>query len=312
MARSRWLLACTALAVLLLAAFAVSSMQHAKRAARVAQRATGLSGFLPESKAVLYMQPSAAMRADLGVAGGVPGGQPRQFPKQVVRTAEVTLVVKSVNDAMRSLRDQVLQQYGEINESRIWAISEHMHEGSLIVRVPAEQLDSVLKQLERSATKVANERLTAVDVTRQYTDDNARMHSLKAEEQQYLAILKQAKTVQDVLDVTEKLTDVRTSIEQLQAQINTTEHDVSMASIAISLTQTAPDSSPWNTWHPLVNAKQSLRGMIEGLGDWVDSLVSLAIYLPVIALWLLTIGGCGWVLWKMGRLVWKRRKAATA
>ena len=312
MSRSRWLLPCTALAVLVFAAFALTSMQHAKRAAQVAQRATGLSGFLPESKAVLYTQPSAAMRADLGVAGGVPGGQPGHLPKQIVRTAEVTLVVKNVNDAMRSLRDQVLQQHGEISESKIWAISEHMHEGSLSVRVPAEQLDAVLKQLEGSATKVANERLTAVDVTRQYTDDNARMHSLKAEEQQYLAILKQAKNVQDVLDVTEKLTDVRTSIEQLQAQINTTEHDVAMASITISLTQTAPDSSLWNTWHPLVNARQSLRGMVEGLGDWVDSVVSLAIYLPVIALWLLTIGGCGWVLWKMGRLVWQRRKAATA
>ena len=44
--------------------------------------------------------------------------------------------------------------------------------------------------------------------------------NLKAEEQQYLLILKQAKTVKDKLDVSEKLSDVRGQTEQQQAEFN--------------------------------------------------------------------------------------------
>lgn len=313
MSRMRKILLGIPVVLLFLGSVALISVQRAKRASEYAQRSTGLAAVAFDPSPMTFLAESFDKKpAARGVAGGVPGGHSIPIPKQVIRTAEVTLVVKNVSESMGGLRDLILQQHGEVNESRVWSLSEHMREGALSVRVPAAQLEDVLKRLESSAVQVSNEKLSAVDVTRQYTDNDARMRSMKAEEQQYLSILKQAKSVQDVLDVTEKLTEVRTSIEQLQGEINLMEHDVAMASIAISLTQTAPDSSAWNTWHPLLNARHSLRGMVEGLGDWVDSVVSLAIYLPVIALWMLTIGGCGWVLWKTGRLVWQRRKTATA
>jgi hypothetical protein len=45
--------------------------------------------------------------------------------------------------------------------------------------------------------RVETEKIEAQDVTPQYTGQEANLHNLKAEEQQYLLILKQAKTVKD-------------------------------------------------------------------------------------------------------------------
>jgi hypothetical protein len=51
--------------------------------------------------------------------------------------------------------------------------------------------------------------MEAEDVTRQYVDEQAHLRNLRAQEAQYLTILKQAKTVKDTLDISEKLNAVR-------------------------------------------------------------------------------------------------------
>ncbi len=78
-------------------------------------------------------------------------------------------------------------------------------------------------------------------------------------------------------------------------------HDIAMSAITIGLSQNAPEGSALGTWHPLLNARRSFRNMVEGLGDWIDAIVSFAIFLPVIGLWLLTIGAVGWIGWKLFR-----------
>lgn len=244
-----------------------------------------------------------------GVAGGVAGGI--SADKQIIRTASLTLVVQDVSAALAQLRKLTLELHGEIDESRVWSLSEHTREGAISVRVPSAQLDAALKQFESTARRVTNEQFDSTDVTRQYTDDAARMRSLQAEEQQYLQILKQAKSVQDVLDVTEKLSDVRTSVEELQTEINAMQHNVAMSAVAISVTQNGVEATGLAAWHPLLNAKAVARSMVESLGDWVDSVVAIIIYLPVISLWLVTVGAIVWGGWKPLSSMWRRRKPAS-
>lgn len=61
------------------------------------------------------------------------------------------------------------------------------------------------------AVKVNSEKTDAQDVTKQYVDLEARIRNLRAQEAQYLEIMRSAKKVQDMLDVSEKLSEVRVS-----------------------------------------------------------------------------------------------------
>lgn len=238
-----------------------------------------------------------------GVIGGVPGRAAiiANDDKKVIHTAELSLVVDNVEDASTKIRALTLHANGEIDQARIWSLSEKTREGELHIRIPAEALEPALKQIKAVGLRVTNEQLGATDVTRQFADNAARMHSLQAEEQQYLQILKQAKSIQDILDITEKLTDVRTQIEQLQASINVMSHDIAMSLVTIGLSQNAPVGEALGGWHPLLNARRSFKNMVENLGDWIDAIISFAIFLPVIALWVLSIGGIVWIAWKFFR-----------
>jgi GAF domain-containing protein len=49
--------------------------------------------------------------------------------------------------------------------------------------------------------------------------------------------MKQAHTVKDTLEVSEKLSDVRDRIERLQTQVQFLTHDIEMSVVTIALTQ---------------------------------------------------------------------------
>jgi Domain of unknown function (DUF4349) len=82
--------------------------------------------------------------------------------------------------------------------------------------------------------------------------------------------MKQAHTVKDTLDVSEKLSDVRDRIERLQAQIQLMTHDIEMSVVTIALTQEFEARAFGIHWRPLKNARAAVRDLLEGLGDWVD------------------------------------------
>ena len=69
-------------------------------------------------------------------------------------------------------------------------------------------------------------------MTKQYIDQGARLRNLQAEERQYLAILKRAATVKDTLEVSGKLDEVRSAIEQQQAEFDALSRQTETVAIA--------------------------------------------------------------------------------
>jgi hypothetical protein len=57
-------------------------------------------------------------------------------------------------------------------------------------------------------------------------------------------------------------------------------------------------------WRPLYNAKIAARELLVGLEEWLDWIISVLIKLPLIVLWVATVGAILCVLWKISRLIW--------
>ena len=79
------------------------------------------------------------------------------------------------------------------------------------------------------------ESIDAQDVTKQYVDQQARLRNLRAQEQQYLGILRKAATVKDTLEVSDKLNEVRGAIEERQAEFEALSKQVETVAINITL-----------------------------------------------------------------------------
>jgi hypothetical protein len=284
------------------------------------QKSTGLgavaTGWDPislwkQSSPMEYIHPSSR--------GGVIGGRlesvtyDQQQDKQsiapdrkLIRTVALELVVRDVRGASEQLRRITENFSGEIDTLGISEQDLSLRSGALKMRVPADQLENALSEFKKIAVRVQREELQARDITREYTDSEARLRNMRAEEQQYLALLRRAGSMKDTLEVTEKINEVRGNIERMQADLNFMAHQVAMSSVDVSLMQESDAQVAGIHWRPLYNAKLSAREMLSGMADWADFLVALLLRIPLILVWLVTIVVIGALAWKSVRWLWRR------
>jgi hypothetical protein len=155
--------------------------------------------------------------------------------------------------------------------------------------------------MSKFGLKVESEKLETQDVTKQYVDLRARLRNLHAQESQYLGILKQAKTVKDTVEVSDKLNEVRLQIDQQQAEFDTLSKQVETVALTISLHAEAEARIFGLHWRPLYQLKLAAREGIDGVGDYAASMAWFVFYIPAILLWLATILICAAFAWRILR-----------
>jgi hypothetical protein len=156
----------------------------------------------------------------------------------------------------------------------------------ITVRVPSDRFDEALRQLRLLDGEVLTSNVDAKDVTDQFTDLQARLVAKQAEEQRYLQLFPQAKTVDETLKIDAALGNVRVQIEQLQGALNLIKNrtEFSTITMAISPIVTVP-STPSGSWDPSVTFAKA----IAALSVFFKAAADLAIWLLVFG-WLPLIG----------------------
>jgi hypothetical protein len=174
---------------------------------------------------------------------------------------------------------------------------------SLSIRVPAAKFEEVRAQIRKLGLRVESESIEAQDVTKQYVVQEARLRNLRAEEQQYLGILRKASNVKDTLEVSEKLNEVRGAIEERQAEFEALSKQVETVAINITLRAEADAQVLGLHWRPLYQLKIAARDGLDGLGDYAVSMTAIVFYLPTILLWVFTIVAGAAIGWRILRWV---------
>lgn len=284
-------------ALLLLTFVAAVSIPNLLRSRIAADEATLVS----RSRSAQTTEQQVTQQAKLAVRGQVAARD-----RKLIQNAELGLMVRDVRAAAEGIRTLTELNHGEIDKLEIIETSGGFLSATLLVRVPASGLENALTEFKKLAVRTEREQVGTRDVTREFYDNEAHMRNLRAEEQQYLTIMKQARTIKDTLEVSEKLSDVRDRIERLQTQIQVMTHDIEMSLVNVALMQESETRILGIRWRPLHNAKIAAHELLVGLGEWLDWVVSVLVKLPLIVLWVGTVGGILWVVWAIGRSVWLR------
>ncbi len=226
-------------------------------------------------------------------------------PRKIVRTGTLQL---SVTNPLRSVDEitGIVQQYeGYVVNQQNHTESTSGEEGHLTVRIPAGDFDEVRKRIKASAVRVDEEQQTANDVTKDYFDFEARVRVLHAQEEQYLQILKAAKSVEDTLRVTEKLNEVRGQIEHTQGDFNFLQKTVETSMLEIHLHALPGGRFAALDWHPLLRFREQAGDGLEALGEFAAVLLAILVRLPAVILWVLTAVGLSALAWRLLQRMWR-------
>jgi hypothetical protein len=237
-----------------------------------------------------------------GVIGGVPG-KPLELARSkgrvdedagtermLLRTGTLQIDVADPSRAAEQLRELAEQLSGFVVSSRVYANREGSQSAEVVARIPAERFDEARRRIRAMAKTVKEDTVEARDVTSEHVDQVVRLRNARAEEAQYLAILKHATTTKDVLDATEKLNEVRTEIDRTDAARKVLEQQVEMALLTTNFR--AVDQARGILaihWRPLEDAREDVRGALIGWADYANSMMGLLLNIPVIVVWAFTI-----------------------
>jgi Domain of unknown function (DUF4349) len=225
--------------------------------------------------------------------------------RKLVRTGSLELTVKSPAAAAEQIRRMAESMGGYLESSQIGGTKD-APTADLTIRVPVARFEDAKAQIRTLAARVESEKTDATDVTRQYVDMQARLRNLHAEEAQYLAIMKSAFKVDDMLEVTQKLSEVRGEIEQQQAEFQTLSKQVETVALSIALRAIADTQVSGLNWRPLYELKLALRNGLDALADYAATMAAILFYVPVILVWSVTILFAAVLGWRLLRWTGRR------
>jgi prefoldin subunit 5 len=200
----------------------------------------------------------------------------------IVRTADISLVVKDAEDSVAQIKDIVGGLGGYVVAVGLWRDQEQLR-GTITVRVPADSLDEALVKFKGLAVKVERESGGSQDVTEEYSDLGAQLRNLEATEQELRELLgtvrERTGKAEDILAVYRELTQIRGQIEQLKGRMQYLERTAAMSAVTIEL---IPDvlATPITVagWRPSETISRALRALLQTLRLLVDAAIWVVLY----------------------------------
>lgn len=243
-------------------------------------------------------------RSEAPIAANAPGTSPTSStdgrvapaaPRLLIYHADVRLKVESLVQTAPRLDSLVRRSGGYLSASAETRENGEWHQETTI-RVPPGGFSGLLTAVGALGA-VENKKITTDDVTAEHADVAARLRTKRAVEQRYVALLSQARKIQDILDIEEKIGQVREEIESTESRLKTLDDEVAYSTITLTCYQVLAQSPPDA---PVVSFGSRL---LESVYTGWTVLTSLVI--GAVAIWpLLLLGAAGW--WAVRR--WRRNR----
>src|SRR5215472_3215652 len=256
------------------------------------------------AEALSHTPAGAAPQSPQNVSGPVASDAPQKSPgdvsflpktpegPRVQRTARVALDVATgqFDSTLNDVIAIVDQAGGYISGSQAQADDgQPMRSGQVTFQVPSAHFDDVLTQIRKKGTP-RTITISGNDVSLQYVDLQARLTNAEAQRNAMLALLQQARSVSDTIQIQNQLGQVTGQIEELKGQISFLGHSMTYATVSVAIRETT--ASPRDEWGLQSAASQATHNLVNLIALLILVLGTLA---PFLALGL----GIGFAAWRV-------------
>ena len=153
---------------------------------------------------------------------------------KIIRTGRMNFEVAELERA-KQRTDSLVRIAGGYYGSEQYSDSYQTLVYNLNIRIPANRFEEFVSALERGSGKLTDKYFDAKDVTEEYQDTEIRLANKVAYLAQYQAILKEARTIAEVLEVQEKIRGLEEEIEARKGRLRYLDKQVGYATLDVQL-----------------------------------------------------------------------------
>ncbi len=239
----------------------------------------------------------------------IPGSGFVASPAQkIIFSSDISLETEKFDDTMAKIDIKVKETGSYIESSSISGTGKNDYDlryASLIIRVPSGKFDQMKKAAEEWGT-VTSSSTASQDVTKQYVDTEARIKTLKIQEERLLLLLGKAEKLEDIIVLEGRLSELRFEIESYTGTLQALDALVDYATIGVSVREVKSETYiPENFGQKLLEAvKDSIRQLGMALEGILITLIYLTPYIVLLIVLAIIIRKTG----AIGKLFGNRHK----
>ena len=242
---------------------------------------------------------------------------PEVDPDKIIYSADVNIETTDFDETLTAL-DALIREVGGWVESSSVSGSNYYNtsrgrasarSASYTLRIPSDKFAGLMNSLSTLGNVPYSHTYTE-NVTAQYYDVQARLTAYRTQETRLLEMMEVAQTVEDIILLEDRLTELRYEIESLQSTLNNWDRRVSYSTVSLNIDE-VQEYTPETVVQPSYGQQllSALKNGMHGVASFFKGLlVALAAALPA----LLVLGVFGLIVYAivMAALRAKNRKAA--
>ncbi len=186
--------------------------------------------------------------------------------RKIVQSANISIRTKEYDVFMAALKQKIEQYNGYIEASEEYNYSTNTNRNAnMRVKVPADKLASFIEELSSIGT-VASLSVTSDDITDSYISVESQIKALETEEKTLLSLLEKAESLDDVIKLQDRLSQVRSDLDTLKMQKQSYDGMVSYSGVTLDISEVERVVEGGDSFFGEV--KEKLLNNLYDLGDF--------------------------------------------
>ena len=255
--------------------------------------------------AAYYAADSAAENGEYGYEGGAEissetAGTSDENSEitgdKIVYTGSLTVETLSYEDTVSSITEQIrslngiIQSQNEYDGDTSWYTGSSVRNSNrcmyITARIPTDSFDTFMNTAGDSG-KVTSRSSSTENISKKYHDNDIEIESLETQEKRLLEMLDQAETVEDMVTIDSRLSEVQTELNQKRSDKSSMDTDVAYSTVTIEIDEVqrySPDQSGPDTSDFTYRLKEALSGTWQNFVYALQMILIAAIYILPFAL----------------------------
>lgn len=212
-------------------------------------------------------------------------GEKPQTNEKIIKTVEAYIQTKEYDKYIESLIANVNANggYVENSDANMGGYGNYNRHSVYTLRIPADKLDSFMMSAEENG-KITSKTETQKNVTLEYVDVESRISAYKTERETLMGLLEKAASLENILSIQERLSEVNYQIENYTAQLRVLENRVSYSTVTLHISEVERVTENERTlWQRIKNEfLDNIDSLKNGLEDFAVAVIGgIPVIIPV-------------------------------
>lgn len=207
--------------------------------------------------------------------------------RKLIRTVNMDVETETYDELLETLL-QRLEALGGYAESFSTHGNGSNRNGNITARVPKERVDEFLQVVE-GASNITYRHEEVEDVTLNYVDMESRKKMLQKEQDRLLEFLDEAQTLEDIITLESRLTEVQYELERMESQLRSYDNLIDYSTIHISIDEVVRYTPPVpeTTWERISTGfSENLYNVVDGIKEFF---IEVIIHIPNIVVFAIVV-----------------------